>query len=76
MPWAEILKRKVLSKGRIGVTLQDDDGNPVPLPDGHVLRDQLGRRFRTGPRKPEDADYIALRPLDDAGGPQKDRVEY
>lgn len=76
MAWAEVIKRKVLSKGRIGVTLHDDDGKSVTLPDGHVLKDQLGHHFRVGPHKPEDAEYLALKPLDGDGGPQKDRVEY
>jgi hypothetical protein len=75
MPWGEIVKRKPLSKGRAGVSIEDEDGNPVTFSMGELVRTP-GGVFRVGAQRPEDEGYYTLIPVSGDGKSLQKYIEY
>jgi hypothetical protein len=58
--WFDVVKRKVLSKGRFGITIEDDYGNPFVPEQGKILTSG-GESFVVQVRRPEDGDYVSVK---------------
>jgi hypothetical protein len=75
MPWGEIVKRKTLSKGRSGVSIEDEDGNPLTFSRGELVRTPR-EVFRVGVKRPEDEGYYTLIPVSGDGKSLNKYIEY
>lgn len=74
--WINIEGRKNLgtnAKPKLGVLLQDDDGNRVLPKSGSRMGDARGEyRVR---HLPEYGEWVELIPIEDSEGPTTDRIE-
>jgi hypothetical protein len=60
MIWVNVEKRKLLSKNRFGITLEDDDGNVMAPKPGTILTAGT-ESYLVQPHKPEDEEYISVK---------------
>ena len=72
--WLEIIERKTLNKGLIGVTLEDEDGKSVTPPPGSLLVAPGDNIFKVMD-KPEHSPYVVLRPKGKSRLP-KDHIKW
>jgi hypothetical protein len=71
--WLEIIERKPLKRGLIGVTLEDEDGKSVTPPPGSLLVAPGDNIFKVMD-KPEYKPYVVLRPKGNSRLP-KDHIK-
>jgi hypothetical protein len=60
MALLEVVARKKIGGGRIGLKIEDQDGNPARISEGMTLRGNLGETYRVAKPKPEDGVWIVL----------------